>query len=289
MRIASWNILHGQRLAAPTSEPIGAPIAPMSQTDGEEQRANLAEIAQFIFDSKIDVIGIQEIDAFQSRSGEHLQVDEITKDLSALVSSKTSKYYGGFARTVIGTPGFSWRALKANEAAINFDDSEPSYGVGLISNIPIHNWHTLKLGRSLVGLPLAVPAAGKNGKPRMRFLYVKDEPRIALAAELENGVTVAVTHLSFVPLVNLYQLWRVKRWLAKLPGKHILMGDLNLPFNLPVRGKWKSLNPALSYPAWGAKVKFDYLLADSEISHEAIQLAPSGFSDHLPVVADVAL
>ena len=73
--------------------------------------------------------------------------------------------------------------------------------------------------------------AESSSKPKLRFIYVKDEPRYAVAAQLTNGFTVVNMHLSFVPLVNLFQLWRVKRWLAKMPGKHILLGDLNLPFN----------------------------------------------------------
>jgi endonuclease/exonuclease/phosphatase family metal-dependent hydrolase len=119
-------------------------------------------------------------------------------------------------------------------------------------------------------------------------MYVKDEPRIAIAAELENGYTVAVTHLSFVPFVNLYQLFRVKRWLGKLPGKHILMGDLNLPANIPVKfSKWRSLNEMATYPTWGAKIQFDYILTDSEITTIPVTTELTGFSDHLPVTIEI--
>ncbi len=285
MRIASWNILHGQPLSPPELGQPEQPVQP-EQPAQLEQREHLSQIAQFLVNSEIELIGLQEIDAFQSRSGEHLQIDELTKDLEALSGVK---YFSKYARTVVGTPGFSWRKLKRDEAEMDFKDEQPSYGIGLISKSPVKSWHTLQLGRSLIGLPLAVPAEGKNGKPRMRFIYVKDEPRIALAAELASGLTVVVTHLSFVPLVNLYQLWRVKRWLRKFPGKHILMGDLNLPFNLPVSKRWRSLNEAKSYPSWGAKVKFDYLLADFDCTAMPIELPASGYSDHLPIVADLKI
>jgi hypothetical protein len=146
------------------------------------------------------------------------------------------------------------------------DDNPPSYGIGLITNIPVTKWEVLALGKSVIGLPLVFPAGDANGssKPKLRFIYVKDEPRYAVAAQLENGFTVVNMHLSFVPFVNLFQLWRVKRWLAKMPGKHILLGDLNLPFDLPVKfSKWKSLVSMASYPTWQPKIQFDYILSDN--------------------------
>ena len=101
-------------------------------------------------------------------------------------------------------------------------------------------------------------------------------------------------HLSFVPFVNLFQLWRVKRWLAKMPGKHILLGDLNLPFDLPVKfSKWKSLISMASYPAWQPKIQFDYILSDNfavdKSSKDLIKpiFLKSDISDHLPVTIEI--
>jgi endonuclease/exonuclease/phosphatase family metal-dependent hydrolase len=277
MRVATWNLLHGQSIP-PTSA---------------SEEGNLAAIGEFISASAIDLIGVQEVDGEQERSGMHSQVAVLAEQLGV-----TSGNYA-FARTVIGTPGFSWRHVRKDEAVINPSDAEPSYGIGLMSKIPVIAWHTLNLRRSLIGLPLIVPG-GTDGKS-IRFMYVKDEPRIALAAELENGYTVAVTHLSFVPLVNLWQLIRVKRWLAAIgkdPSKLILMGDLNLPFNIPIRprfaSKWISLNPQKSYPSWKPAVKFDYILTKKSVQSAAtnaartdIDLPASGFSDHLPLAVDI--
>ena len=293
MRIATWNLLHGQ------------PIPPTSTPTLQSEAENLEQIANFIAASQIDVIGLQEVDGDQPRSGNHSQVARIAEHLqlnnthtSSTAPVKLQEHpHFAFARTVIGTPGFKWRALRKNESIINPDDKEPSYGIGLISRVPALKWHTLNLGKSLIGLPLAVPG-GKDGKS-IRLLYVKDEPRIALAAQLENGYTVAVTHLSFVPLVNLWQLFRVKRWLTKLAidkSKIILMGDLNLLFNIPVRPKfltrWVSLNPQKSYPSWKPAVKFDYILTKKSSLGttpiaQSVAVERSGFSDHLPIVADM--
>jgi len=290
MRIATWNLLHGQ--------PIPPSLSPSAEALNEA--VNLERIADFIRACNIDVIGLQEVDDEQPRSGHHSQVERIAERMS-IASGKTadeSNYsYYAFARTVIGTPGFAWRSLRKGEQVMNPEDTEPSYGIGLISRIPVTKWHTLNLGRSLIGLPLAVPG-GKDGKS-VRFLYVKDEPRIALAAELENGFTVAVTHLSFVPLVNLWQLFRVKRWLGRLSedsSKIILMGDLNLPFNIPVQPKfltrWVSLNEQKSYPSWKPAVKFDYILTKKNSTRnnlvtQEVNVEKSGFSDHLPLVSEI--
>ena len=266
MRLTSWNLLHGQ---------------------GAE---NMRAIAQDLAVGNSDfVIGVQEVDAYQDRSDQVFQVAEIASELSA-------KYFG-FLRCVIGTPGFSWRKVRKDEAnlitdaLVQSDDKPPSYGIGLITNIPVLNWEVLALGKSLVGLPLAFPdaTAGESVRPKIKFIYVKDEPRFALAAQLENGYTVVNMHLSFVPFVNLYQLWKVKRWLAKMPGKHILLGDFNLPFEIPVKfSKWKSLSPMATYPTWQPKIQFDYILSDSkELSSVKAIYLESKISDHLPVTIEI--
>ena len=235
------------------------------------------------------VIGVQEVDAYQDRSDQVFQVAEIASELSA-------KYFG-FLRFVIGTPGFSWRKVRKDEAnlitdaLVQSDDKPPSYGIGLITNIPVLNWEVLALGKSIIGLPLVFPdaTAGESVRPKIKFIYVKDEPRFALAAQLENGYTVVNMHLSFVPFVNLYQLWKVKRWLAKMPGKHILLGDFNLPFEIPVKfSKWKSLSPMATYPTWQPKIQFDYILSDSkELSSVKAIYLESKISDHLPVTIEI--
>ena len=286
MRITSWNLLHGQ----------GA--------------RNLRDIANTLDVGKSDfVIGVQEVDAYQDRSDQVFQVSQLASELGA-------KYFG-FVRCVIGTPGFKWRKVRKDEAVLitnsgpissdEKSDNPPSYGIGLISNVPVTKWEVLALGKSAIGLPLVIPAgdadSGNNfstgtanisAKPKLRFFYVKDEPRYALAAQLENGFTVVNMHLTFVPLVNLFQLWRVKRWISKMPGKHILLGDLNLPFDLPVKfSKWKSLVRVASYPTWQPKIQFDYILSYNFPSDKSSSglVKPihieSDISDHLPVTIEI--
>ena len=278
MRITSWNLLHGQ--GATNFRAI----------------ANTLDVGNSDF-----VIGVQEVDAYQDRSDQVFQVSELASELGA-------KYFA-FVRCVIGTPGFKWRRVRKDEAVLitNSDsgnsgnsDNPPSYGIGLITNIPVTKWELLPLGKSVIGLPLVFPAGDADGstnssaKPKLRFIYVKDEPRYAVAAQLENGFTVVNMHLSFVPFVNLFQLWRVKRWLAKMPGQHILLGDLNLPFDLPIKfSKWKSLVSMASYPTWQPKIQFDYILSDnygvgnSDTERVKPIYVKSDISDHLPVTIEI--
>ena len=132
----------------------------------------------------------------------------------------------------------------------------------------------------------------RDSSGKIRFIYVKDEPRVALAAELANGFTVVVTHLSFVPFVNYYQLRKIRSWLKKLPGEKILVGDFNLGWDLPVRGtQWRSLKTMNTYPSWNPKIQFDYISAYlptfGERECRPLDIPEMGFSDHLPIGVEI--
>lgn len=255
----------------------------------------LSKASKILQELGVDILGLQEVDYQQERSGNSSQVENIAKDLG-------SKFWA-YAPTLIGTPGRSWRPLGGSDRKIISseltpevlnENSDSSYGIGLVSSIHVTSWHRLELGRSKVGLPLAVPAPDTSGGKRngVRFFYVRDEPRVALAAVLENGFTVIVTHLSFVPFVNYYQLMKIRRWSKRLPGISIILGDLNLGWDLPVRGThWRSLARANTYPSWSPKIQFDYVTAhlptfgERNISTIAIPLL--GVSDHLPLGVEI--
>jgi endonuclease/exonuclease/phosphatase family metal-dependent hydrolase len=223
-----------------------------------------------------DVAGFQEVDHHLARSGNESQMQIAAQSLDAP--------YWAFAPSVIGTPGEVRRHLNSSDEKIISNGSMNnvgSYGIGIVSRIPVIKWERLELGRSLVGLPLLIPA-----EKGVRAIYVNDEERVALAAHLDNGWIVINTHLSFVPFVNLYQLGKVKQWAKKLSegGKYkvLIIGDLNLPKNL---SGWNSLITQKSYPSWGAKVQFDYMLSNTLDSSqiEVLPTSVTGVSDHLPI------
>ena len=223
-----------------------------------------------------DVAGFQEVDHHLARSGNEPQMHIAAQSLGA-------KNWA-FAPSVIGTPGEVRRHLNNTDQRIVTRESENkvgSYGIGIVSRIPVIKWERLELGRSIVGLPLLIPA-----EKGVRAIYVNDEERVALAAHLDNGWIVINTHLSFVPFVNLYQLGKVKRWAKTLSqgGKYkvLIIGDLNLPKNL---SGWNSLINQKSYPSWGAKVQFDYILSNTLDANqiEVLPTSVTGVSDHLPI------
>lgn len=239
-------------------------------------------LAQRAVELDVDLLAIQEVDYFQPRSH---HVDQTTVLASALGANYQSRAFA-----ITGTPGEKWEKFSGS-----IHDGACYYGNGIISRIPIVEEFRLELGRSRIGAPLAIPQnpPGAN-RPKMKLIYIHDEPRIAHAVYLQNGITVINTHLSFVPGMNVYQLRKIHHWAKTLPGKKILVGDLNLPGKLPERIiKWRSAATQFTYPSWGARLQFDHILiSDSEIKIERRLdfVQPSAMvSDHLPLGVEISL
>jgi endonuclease/exonuclease/phosphatase family metal-dependent hydrolase len=149
-------------------------------------------------------------------------------------------------------------------------------------------------------MPLAIPKVKNDSveKPNgFKLIYIKDEPRVAITAELENGLTITNTHLSFAPGVNIFQLNKLAKYLRKLPGRQLLIGDMNLPGNLPQKlatlgGNWSSLVKQNTYPSWKPGIQFDYLLCRGEdlVNFEAVPMLTISdlkLSDHIPIGAEI--
>ena len=275
MRVISWNLLHGQKIPPTNSQDWQAEVVSAAKKVADELQPNF--------------IALQEVDYFQSRS-------DLTNQTKLVAQSMQLKYWA-YLPTLIGTPGEKWRSVKDLKSSIVTESSidknpKASYGIALATNWPIKKLYVKKLGRSIVGMPLLIPK--DNGKG-VRFIYVKDEPRVALIAELENGYTIATTHLSFVPGVNVFQLNKLSSYLKKLPGLALLTGDLNLPGNLPSKfSGFKSLISQATYPSWKPKIQFDYImLRKSEIksvsSIKPIKSTATGISDHTPIGVEIQI
>ena len=266
MRVISWNLLHGQV------------IPPLGEQDWQQNLITSAKDVAKHFQP--DFISLQEVDYLQPRSGNINQ--------TKLIAESMGLKYWYYLPTLLGTPGSKWQKIKNLEPGIilqntNNPSSNMSYGIGFATSVPIKKIYTKALGRSIIGMPLLIPK--DNGKG-VRFIYVKDEPRVTIIAELENGLTIATTHLSFVPFVNVFQLNRLIFTLKKLPGISVLVGDLNLPANIPSRlSKFKSVISQSTYPSWKPKIQFDYIMVTNKQTVQATPLStikPS-ISDHVPI------
>ena len=275
LRVISWNLLHGQKIPP---------------TNSQDWQAELASAAKRVADQlKPNFIALQEVDYFQSRS-------DLTNQTKVIAQSMQLKYWA-YLPTLIGTPGEKWRRVKDLKNSIITQSSldknpKASYGIALATNWPIKKLHVKKLGRSIIGMPLLIPRDDGKG---VRFIYVKDEPRVALIAELENGFTIATTHLSFVPGVNIFQLNKLSFFLKKLPGLALLTGDLNLPANLPSKlSGFKSLVSQATYPSWKPKIQFDYIMLRKKVlskilSVKPIQSTTTQISDHTPIGVEIQI
>ena len=220
-----------------------------------------------------NLIAIQEVDVHQDRSGNGNQVRDIAESIGA--------EFWAFAPAMYGTPGESWKPIKEEMIFTERDQIPKSamYGIGIASKVPVKRWHRINLGKAPLGMPLVV--AGNN---RPRMIYVSDEPRMALVAELENGLTIATTHLSFVPIKNILQLRAMTSWLGKIDGLQILTGDFNLPWGIGPRvAGWNDLAKGPTYPSWKPSIEFDYIMSRELTSSDVISKIHShvGISDHL--------
>jgi endonuclease/exonuclease/phosphatase family metal-dependent hydrolase len=271
MRVISWNILHGQ---------VIPPNSQTTQLTSLETATN-----QVVANYQPDFICLQEVDFWQPRT-DFINQTKVIAQIAGL-------NYWAFLPAVFGTPGEKWRKVKDLENSIITKENEnlftnPSYGIGIATNKPITKFFTKQLGRSWIGLPLMIPSESRKGG---RFIYVKDEPRVVLIAQLETGITIATTHLSFVPGVNINQLNRIGRYLDKLPGIKILAGDLNLPANIPSKvSPFRSLAQTYTYPSWKEKIQFDYIMAKDKsveknlVAAELIKNVERPIiSDHIPI------
>jgi len=308
VRLATYNLLHGMTVLGGMAEPLrdasGKVVGPPVVADDVPLRAAVAQL-------EADVIGLQEVDVAQPRSGGAHQVRSVAEAMGA--------EHWHFAASVSGTPGDArWdpadvrhddsshphlRWLPAHEKAeplgpvVESGDTSSGedgrlYGVGLVSRLPVLEWRTTRFAPAPWSLPLMIPA-----EPRPQFIRVPDEPRAAIAAVVEGThgpFTVATVHLSFVPGYNVRQLRQLTRWLVGLPRPLVLLGDFNLPGRLPARVTgWEPLLRERTYPVMRPRVQLDHVLADGlspeQLAGAVAEVHLLPVSDHAAVTVDLDL
>jgi endonuclease/exonuclease/phosphatase family metal-dependent hydrolase len=255
VRVATFNLLSGRAL----------PGGGISTRDLVDAATEL----------DADIVGLQEVDRLQDRSA--------AVDQTATVAEALGARWSRFVPALDGTPGAVWTASTVEDGSVT---TGPTYGVGLVSRLPVLSWAVRRFHPAPVGLPLLVP--GRRG-----LTVVPDEPRLALAAVVDGPagpMTVLTAHLSFVPGWNVRQLRAVARWARSMPGPRFLVGDLNLPGPVPrlVTG-WTQLARLPTYPSWRPRVQFDHVLADRParvVTARAIRLP---VSDHCALAVDLDL
>ncbi len=253
MRMATFNILHGRSL--------------------DDDKVDVDRLAECVARLDADVLALQEVDCDQPRSA--------MADLTAVAAEAMGAVSHRFVAAISGTPGATWMAATGEE-----QPGTAAYGIALLSRFPAVNWQVLRLPRIPARFPMYLPG------PR-RVQIVDEEPRAAVLARLDTDlgpITVANTHLSFVPGWNRVQLRRLTRDLRGFPGPRVLMGDLNMTPPTPAR--WTRLRPlatAPTFPVVDPERQLDHILTDDrQLAAEPCSTPELSISDHRPLVVDVS-
>jgi len=242
MRLATFNILHGR------------------STD--DDRVDVDRFAAAVSELDADVLALQEVDRDQPRSG--------SADLTAVAAEAMGAVEHRFVAALAGTPGAIWSAATGEE-----QPGSAAYGVALLSRYPVRSWRRMPLPALRTRVPLRVAS-------RRMPIVVRDEPRVAVTAVVATpagDLTVAATHLSFVPGWNALQLRRLVRELRARGGRLIVMGDLNMGPAQAVRlTGMKALASGLTFPAEAPVQQLDHILGRGPLPPDA-----GGTVHHLPL------
>lgn len=254
MRFATFNILHGR--------------------SPEDDRVDLDRYAAAVKSLDADVLALQEVDHNQERSS--------GADLTALAAEATGASEHRFVAALSGNPAAMWIAADGDE-----QPDTAAYGVAVLSRFPVRAWEVVRLPPAPGRTPLL-----RHGLRNARL--VKDEPRVAVAAEIETPlgtIKVANTHLTFLDWWNGRQLRLLRRSLADLTCPALLMGDLNMDTARAVRHTgMRPLTTLATFPAEAPERQLDHILATGNLtaSVTARQAHRLPVSDHLALSVDLA-
>ena len=230
---------------------------------GTDDVLDLSRVAQVIRDSRLDVVGLQEVDRhYGARSNFVDQASWLARELNMHV------VYGANLDLDPLSPGQPRR----------------QYGTAILSNFPILDWNNTYLPR-----------------------FANHEQRGLLRARINvRGVPVQVynTHLQHNDAAErVAQAQAITQLIGTPEESVVLVGDLNatpaapeirtLVENLVDAWEAAGVGEGHTHPAEDPTHRIDYILQSSDVVARTIAVVTSPVaataSDHLPVVADLAL
>lgn len=139
MRVGSFNLLSGR-----------SPSDNLTTPD---------RLASAITALDVDVLGLQEVDRFQTRSGQDDQAELAAKAMRA------NEFR--FSETICGKmESAGWTPGRAPDPA-GLAPVGPGYGIALLSRLPVQSWHELQLPAPRLAYPTLV--GGQSENRRLRF------------------------------------------------------------------------------------------------------------------------
>jgi len=251
MRLATFNILNGRTAS--------------------DDQVELGVFRDAIASLDADVLALQEVDRNQPRSGH--------TDLTAAAADAMGADDHRFVAALSGSPGATWIAATGRE-----QPDSAAYGIALLSRFPVAAWEVIRLPT----LHTRVPMWFRGSRlPTM----VRDEPRVAVAALVDtpNGpLTVANTHLSFVPWWGGRQLRSLVRSLDRAGDDLVLMGDLNMSSDraTTITGM-RGLVEAPTFPSDAPREQLDHVLTAARWAAVDAEARRLPISDHRALIVDV--
>lgn len=251
MRLVTFNVLHGR-----------------SPDDG---LVDLDRFAAAIAALDPDVLALQEVDQHQPRSHR--------ADLTAVAAEAMGACESRFAATMAGVAGTDWSTIGPSAVP-----GGAAYGVALLSRCPVRRWRSVTLPRIRTPLPWL------RRDPR-RLVLQREEGRVAVVAELdtpEGPLTVAGTHLSFVPGWAQWQLLGLRRALAPSAAA-VILGDLNMGRrSAPRTTGFRLLAADPTYPAGLPRRRIDHVLIRGDVGNVVATRTPRlPLSDHRALVVEL--
>jgi endonuclease/exonuclease/phosphatase family metal-dependent hydrolase len=230
---------------------------------GTDGRLDLSRIAQVVREAEVDVVGLQEVDRhFGARSDFVDQAAWLAKELNM------HAVYGA----------------NLDLDPLSPDQPRRQYGTAILSNAPILDWDNTYLPR-----------------------FGDHEQRGLLRARINaRGVPVQIynTHLQHNDAAErLAQAQAIKHLIGTPQDSVILLGDLNATPAAPeirtlveeLIDVWEAAGTGTgyTYPTENPTKRIDYIMQSGDVIARAIAVLTSpvaeAASDHLPVLADVAL
>ncbi|HZD37445.1 MAG TPA: endonuclease/exonuclease/phosphatase family protein [Actinomycetes bacterium] len=234
--------------------------------DPDPDGVDLGTTAAILRSIDADLVALQEIDRAQERSGGADQA----RALGELLRMRWW-YRPALLGDLSQPQTWSWPAPPV-------DPGGPAYGIALLSRVE---------PESVTPVPLPPPRG--RGEPRVALVA-----RIALAG---GPLTVAATHLSFMPRSAVRQLRWLQRRLEAEPAPRLLLGDLNLCLPMVLassRRGWRPLARGHTFPnrppgSARGSVQIDHVLASGgdRLRVRRSRVAAGPISDHRALVVDL--